>query len=293
MPALRLQDVRFRYAGSSAWALDGVSLDVEKGEFVTLLGANASGKSTLCMLCNGLVPHAIHGALEGTVQVFDKNIRTTSTAELATKVGLVFQEPESQLISMSVEEEVAFGPENLAIPREEIRERVEWALETVGLKGFNERSPSTLSGGQKQRVAIAATLSMHPEMLVLDEPAYALDPVGRSELYKVLRDLRDKRGLTVLLAERDAEEAAMLSDRIVLMSGGKIVDKGPPSEMLRRPERLRPLGLDPPQMTVVANLLNQRLGRTDLNFIDVSTAERAISELIRQSPKKQSRGRNK
>ncbi len=280
MQALHLRDVRFRYRGSTAWSLDGVTLDVEKGEFVTLLGPNGSGKSTICMMANGLVPHALPGDLEGTVEVFGMDIRRFAVSQLATKVGTVFQEPESQLFSMSVEEEIAFGPENLAVPREEIRERVEWALEIVGMKGYNDRAPFSLSGGQKQRVAIAAALSMRPEILVLDEPAYALDPVGRTELYTVLRDLKTRHGMTIILAERDAEEASVFSDRIALMSGGRIVDLGPPREILRDVTRLRSLGLEPPQLTTVASILNERLGRSDLAFLSVDEAAEAISSLL-------------
>ena len=276
MPALHLRDARFRYKGSSAWALDGVSLDVEKGEFVTILGPNASGKSTICMMCNGLIPHALPGDLEGTVEVFGMDVRREHVAGLATKVGMVFQEPESQLFCMSVEEEVAFGPENIAIPRDEIMERVEWALETVGMKGYNDRSPFSLSGGQKQRVAIAAALSMRPDMLVLDEPAYALDPVGRTELYSVLRALKERHGMTVLLAERDAEEAASFSDRIVLMESGRALETGPPIDVLRDPERLRSLGIAPPQMTEVAALLNAEIPGQRLSFTTVDEAERVL-----------------
>src|SRR4030066_1369732 len=205
MRAFDLQDVRFKHRGSDHWALDGVSLQVEKGEFVTLLGSNGSGKSTICLLSNGLIPHALPGDLQGKAEIFGFDVKEHSVAEFSTKVGIVFQEPESQLFCMSVEEEVAFGPENLAVPREELRERGGWGLELVGMKGFNDRSPFSLSGGQKQRVAIAAALSMRPEMLVLDEPAYALDPVGRLGLYSVLSELKERHGRTVLLAERDGE----------------------------------------------------------------------------------------
>jgi energy-coupling factor transport system ATP-binding protein len=277
---LELRDVAFTYADSSTKALDGISLDVEKGEFVTLLGANGSGKSTICLLCNGLIPYAIKGRLEGSAKVFGFEVSNHSVAEFATRVGIVFQEPESQLFCMSVEEEVAFGPENLAVPREEIRERVEWALELVGMKGYNDRSPFSLSGGEKQRVAIAAALSMRPEMLVLDEPAYALDPVGRTELYRVLRDLKERQGMTVLLAERDAEEASLFSDRVVLTKAGKIVDAGPPREMLRDPERLRSIGIVPTQLSEVASLLNGRLGRSDLDFQTIEDAERTIYKIL-------------
>ena len=259
--------------------MNEVSLNVEKGEFVILLGPNGSGKSTLCMLTNGLVPHSIKGELSGTAEIFGRDVKSTTVAELSMQVGMVFQEPESQLFCMNVEEEVAFGPENLAVPRGEIQERVDWALDLVGMKGYNNRSPFSLSGGQKQRVAIAAALSMKPAMLVLDEPAYALDPVGRMELYTVLRDLKEKHGMTVVLAERDAEIAAAFSDRIVLMHEGKVLESGPPRDVLREPEKLREIGLVPPQLSEVSALLNLKLKRDDLSFLSVDEAERAIVDL--------------
>lgn len=276
MKALELRDVRFRYRDSDNWALDSVSMQVDKGEFVTVLGCNGSGKSTICLLANGLIPHAIEGELEGSVEVFGSKIAERPVAETATKVGIVFQEPDSQLFCMSVEEEVAFGPENLAVPRDEIVERVEWALDLVGMKGYNERSPFSLSGGQKQRVAIAAALSMHPDMLVLDEPAYALDPVGRIELYSVLEELKSRHGMTVLLAERDAEEAAAFSDKIVVMSKGKVVDVGAPREVLRSPDKLRSIGVQPPQVSEIASLLNSRTRSSKFSFLSVEEAEDSI-----------------
>jgi energy-coupling factor transport system ATP-binding protein len=278
--ALDLRNVKFSYRGSDVPALDNVSLEVEKGEFVTVLGANGSGKSTICMLANGLIPHSIQGDLEGIVRVFGFDVQEHEVSEFTTKVGMVFQEPESQLFCMSVEEEVAFGPENLAVPRDEIRERVEWALELVGMKGYNDRSPFSLSGGQKQRVAIAAALSMRPEMLVLDEPAYALDPIGRIELYSVLKDLKEKHGMTVVLAERDAEEAAAFSDRLVLMKSGRILGSGPPRLMLRNPGNLRAIGVNPPQVAEVASLLNTRLMRSSFSFLSVDEAEKAIIDQV-------------
>ncbi len=280
MHALRLRDASFMYDGSASWAIDKVSLDIETGEFVTILGSNGSGKSTICMLSNGLIPHALSGKLEGTVEVFGLDARKHAVAELATKVGIVFQEPESQLFSMSVEEEVAFGPENLAIPREEIRERVEWALSVVGMEGYNDRAPSSLSGGQKQRVAIAAALSMRPEMLVLDEPEYALDPVGRAELYSVLQQLKERHGVTILLAERDVEHASAFSDKVVLMKAGRVVETGSPKDILKDPEKLRSVGLVPSQMASLASLLNSELGRDDISFLSVDEAERVLSGLL-------------
>lgn len=280
MRPLELRDVTFTYAGSTKKALEGVSLDVEKGEFVTLLGANGSGKSTTCLLANGLIPHAIKGTLTGSVRVFGESVIDHQVSEFSSKVGIVFQEPESQLFCMSVEEEVAFGPENLAVPRQELRERVEWALEVVGMKGYNDRSPFSLSGGQKQRIAIAAALSMRPEMMVLDEPAYALDPIGRTELYTLLRDLKSKHGMTVILAERDAEEASLFSDRVIIMREGKVLDSGTPAEMLKDPAKLRSMGILPPQMSEVAQLLNTRLSTDRYSFLTVDEAVRALKEVL-------------
>jgi energy-coupling factor transporter ATP-binding protein EcfA2 len=241
---------------------------------------SSSGKSTLCKLSNGLIPHAIHGTLEGDIELFGNNIRDHSVAELSTLAGIVFQEPESQLFCMSAEEEVAFGPENLAVPRAEIEERVEWALNLVGLKGYNDRSPASLSGGQKQRLAIAAALSMRPEMLVLDEPAYALDPVGRLELYSMLRDLRTRYGMTVVLAERDAEDAATFSDKVVLMKEGSVVAQGLTREVLSDPDLLKSVGVAPPQILEIASILNKRgLGR-DFSFLTVDEAERDIAPML-------------
>jgi len=276
MLALELKDVGFTYKGSQSRALEKVSLEVRKGEFVTILGCNGSGKSTICLMSNGLIPHALPGKLEGSVKIFGRNVRDNSVAELSSKVGIVFQEPESQLFCMSVEEEVAFGPENLAVPREEIRDRVEWALDLVGMNGFNDRSPFSLSGGEKQRVAIAAALSMRPEMLVLDEPAYALDPVGRLELLSVLKGLKQKHGMTVILAERDAEEAASFSDRMVLMDDGTIVDVGPPHQVLADPIRMRRMGVVPPQVSEIAFILNSRLGKSNFSFLSIQEAEEGI-----------------
>ncbi|MEM4232910.1 MAG: ATP-binding cassette domain-containing protein [Thermoplasmata archaeon] len=287
MVALSLKDVKFKYEGSEGLALNGLSLEVRKGEFVSLLGGNGSGKSTMCLLANGLIPHAVRGTLEGTVEVFGLDVRQHSVAELSTRVGIVFQEPESQLFCMSVEEEVAFGPENLGVPREEIAERVEWALGLVGLSGMNERSPHNLSGGEKQRVAIAAALSMRPELLVLDEPAYALDPVGRIELFRVLQELKDRHGMTVLLADRDSEEAALYSDRVVLLSRGQVIAEGPPRRVLRDPRMLESMGVTPPQMAEVASLLNARIPDDGFDFLSVDEAERAI--VARLFPKRRMR----
>lgn len=280
MQALRLKDVRFRYPGMSAWALDIPSLEIQQGEFVTVLGPNGAGKTSLSLIANGLIPKSVKGEFEGTVEVFGSGASDRTVAQLSTLVGVVFQEPESQLFCMSVEEEVAFGPENLAVPREEIAERVEWALDLVGLKGLNDRSPFTLSGGQKQRLAIAAALSMKPSMLVLDEPAYALDPVGRVELYAILSGLKARHRMTVVVMERDAEDLVEFTDRFVLMSEGRVVGAGDAREMLRDIDRLKTIGVSPPQMAELSSILSSRMKAPGLWFLTVDEAVPAIVSLV-------------
>ena len=280
MPAIQMKDVSVGYKGSQRNALNSVSLSVQEGEIILLLGRNNSGKSTFCRLLNGLIPHSIPSTLGGSVEVFGRDVQSSSVAALSTMVGMVFQEPESQLFCMSVEEEVAFGPENLAVDREEISSRVEWALRIVGLEGLNDRHPASLSGGQKQRLAIAATLSMHPKVLVLDEPTYALDPIGRIELFSLLADLRKKHDMTVVVVERDAEEAAACADRIVLMDDGEIVGVGTPGEVLADPNTLNAIGVAPLQLSELRESLRVRVGNHELRGITIDEVSRDIAEML-------------
>lgn len=281
MRAFELTKTQVRYKGSDILALCDVSVGIDEGEIVLLLGSNNAGKSTFCRLLNGLVPHSIPAQVDGTVEVLGRDVSKTSVARLATLVGMVFQEPESQLFCMSVEEEVAFGPENIAIPRAEIISRVEWALEVVGLSGYNARPPSNLSGGEKQRLAIAAALSMRPRLLVLDEPAYALDPAGRADLYALLRTLRARYGMTIIIAERDAEELTELCDRVILLRSGRVVADGAPSEVLSRIDEMVAAGVSPPQIAHLSALLADRFPGKTRSFFTMDGAEKEIVALVR------------
>ena len=283
MRAFELTKTKVRYPGSDFLALDDVSVGADEGEIVLLLGSNDAGKSTFCRLLNGLVPNSIPAQVDGKAEVLGRDVRRTSVARLATLVGMVFQEPDNQLFCMSVEEEVAFGPENLAIPRTEIIARVEWALEAVGLSGYNARSPSNLSGGEKQRLVIAAALSMHPRLLVLDEPAYALDPAGRLDLYALLRLLREKYGMTIIIAERDAEEMTELCDRVILLRNGRVVADGPPSEVLSDIDEVVAAGVSPPQIAHLSSLLADRFPGKTRPFLTTDDAEKEIADLVRNA----------
>ncbi len=194
------------------------------------MGHTGCGKSTLCLTFNGIIPHAIGGDLEGKVVIDGLDTMEHDIPELASRVGMVFQDPETQLFSVTVKSEVAFGPENLMLPREEIIERVNWALEATRLKGYEERAPTKLSGGEKQQVALASAMAMRPKILVLDEPTSELDPVGTKRIFSLIRELNERYGITFVIIEHK-EEAVKLSDRIVLMKDGRVIGQGRPHEV--------------------------------------------------------------
>ena len=221
--------------------LAGVSLTIEKGSFVAVLGHNGSGKSTLARHLNALLlPKG------GSVRVFGMDTKDEElTLEIRRRVGMVFQNPDNQIVSNVVEEDVAFAPENLGVPSEEIRKRVDEALKMVGMYEFRDHAPHLLSGGQKQRVAIAGVLAMRPRCIVLDEPTAMLDPVGRAEVMDIIDKLRREYGSTVILITHHMDEAAR-ADRVVVMSDGKVVMDGPPRQVFTHVEELDELGLAVP-----------------------------------------------
>lgn len=239
-PILSFENVVFAYEGSSAPALDGVSLDICEGEFVCVLGGNGSGKTTLSKMANALL-------LPSTGKVVTCGLDTSyfgNVSRIRQNVGMVFQNPDDQMIGNSIEDDVAFGPENLCLPSNEIQERVKTALKQVGLQGFAKHEAQSLSGGQKQRVAIAGALAMHPRILILDEAGSMLDPRGRAGLLKACKKLNDD-GLTIIYVTHFLDEATM-ADRVVIMENGKIVRTGKPSDVLENHSLLERLRLDTP-----------------------------------------------
>ena len=231
-------------------ALFGIDLDIFKGEFVAVLGHNGSGKSTLAKLCN-----AIYEPTSGTVTV--KGIQATDedkADEIRRIVGMVFQNPDNQIVATIVEDDVAFGPENLGIEPAEIRRRVDESLKAVNMYDLRHREPHKLSGGQKQRVAIAGVIAMQTECIVLDEPTAMLDPMGRAEVMQTVRRLNKELGITVVLVTHFMDEAVQ-ADRVVVMDGGKIAMQGTPREIFAKVEALRSYGLDVPQSTELCHSL--------------------------------------
>ncbi len=241
--------------------LNDLSFRVERGEALGIIGPNGAGKSTLCKALNGLVPHFYGGRVKGRIYVAGMDTLKHTIAELSTKVGLVFQEPETQLsgLALTVEDEISFGLSMLGYPKEIIQERTRETLEKVGLQGLEKRSPFELSGGQQQRLAIATVLAMRPEVLVLDEPAAQLDPLGKTQVFNVLKELlRD--GATIVVAEHEIEELATFTDRLILLDGGRIVSGGVSRDVLKQVERLKSAGVDPPSVTELAYLVEKACG---------------------------------
>jgi cobalt transport protein ATP-binding subunit len=252
--AVGIRDLTYRYRGQEKAALDGVSLDVAGGEFVVIMGPSGAGKSSLCAALNGLIPHFFRGRMGGEVRILGRSTGEGRVGEFAREVGLVFQDFEAQLFSTNVALEVAFGPENFAVEREEMLRRVEEVLGRVRLEGFEGRQPATLSGGQKQRLAIASVLAMEPRILCLDEPTTDLDPIGKLGIFEIASELKDRDDVTLIVVEHETEET-LDADRIVILREGKVVRDAPAREVLRDVELLESARVMPLQ---VARFFHER-----------------------------------
>ena len=270
---LKTRDIKFSYNTDMdiSFALDGITLNIKKGEYVGILGHNGSGKSTLAKHMNALlIP------MEGVVEVDGMDTRDeTKTLEIRKTAGMVFQNPDNQLVATVVEEDVAFGPENLGVPQKEIVERVHDALETVGMLEYAKRAPHMLSGGQKQRVTIAGTLALHPDMIIFDEPTAMLDPKGRADVLNTIRKLHDS-GKTIVFITHYMEEV-IDADRLIVMKDGKVILTGTPREVFSETELLETAGLVPPFACRLQSALKD-CAEFDKNVL---TTEEMVDELCR------------
>ncbi len=275
---IQTQDLRFAYTGPegvSPVVLDGVTLSIAEGSFVAVLGHNGSGKSTLAKHMNAiLLPSG------GTVYVDGVDTRDEEKLlDIRRTVGMVFQNPDNQIVANVVEEDVAFAPENLGVPPAEIRQRVDDALKAVGMYKFREHAPHLLSGGQKQRVAIAGVIAMRPRCVVLDEPTAMLDPIGRADVMRTIKALNRERGVTVVLITHHMDEAAQ-ADRLIVMSKGKIVADGAPKQVFQDVEGLATVGLTVPQTTQLLWQLRQEGLDVPLDALSDEECAQALAALL-------------
>ena len=275
---LETKDLHFRYddeEGPSPVVLDGVDLQIEEGTFVAVLGHNGSGKSTLAKHMNAIL-------LPSGGKVYVDGMDTADEAKLLDirrTVGMVFQNPDNQIVANVVEEDVAFAPENLGVEPSEIRRRVDDALKAVGMYQYREHAPHLLSGGQKQRVAIAGVIAMQPRCIVLDEPTAMLDPIGRAEVLKTIKELNRTSGVTVVLITHHMDEAAQ-ADRLVVMAKGKVIADGAPRQVFQQVEELKAVGLTVPETTEL--LWELRRAELDVSLDALSDEEcaRELYELL-------------
>lgn len=256
------------------WVLRGIDFQIAPGEFMCLMGPSGAGKSTMALALNGSVPQSTGGRIRGQVLIDGRDTKRVPVAELARLVGVGFQDPETQFLGATVESDLAFGLENLGTPPIEIAQRVDLALERIGMTGHRNRSPAELSGGEKQKVGIAALLAMAPPILVLDEPTASLDPQGATEVFDIIKGLKGDH--TVIMVTQEGERAAECADRILVIDGGQVAIAGQPAEVFGQVDALSALGVRPPQVSELAHCLNRRGNGSRYRFTRLEDAVRAL-----------------
>lgn len=269
-----VKNLTFTYSGSETPALKDISFSIEKGQFVAVVGPTGAGKSTLCYSLNGVVPRLLDGEFQGSVVVNGLDTFENDIPVMAQYVGLVVQNARNQLFNVTVETEVAFGCENLGIPRDEIRRRITRALEFVKLEGYEKREPAALSGGQQQRIAIACVLAMEPEVLVLDEPTSELDPLGSEQVMEVIARLNNELGKTVFLVTHNSEFVAQYADRVLVVSQGSLINDGAPRQVFSQEELIKNANVRLPQVSEIA--FNLRRNGLPIDRIPMTLDEASV-----------------
>lgn len=283
-----IKNLTYTYQNMSEPTLRDIDLHIDDGEFVLLLGASGSGKSTLIQCLNGLVPKVTNGNLEGEIVINGKDVRDYKVHQMASDVGIIFQNPDTQLFSLTVVKDIAFGPENLGMPKEEILGRIDRAMHTVGMEDMRDRFIFTLSGGEKQRVAIAGTLAMEPHVMVLDEPTSDLDPVGTGEVLSLVRRLNQEKDMTIILIEHKIDEVVHLADRVVVMDRGKIIMDDTPDKIFGDGhDQLKSIGIALPQLSEIIHAMKNGSGDFEGDLPTGSSYNTMLSrlcQLLRDKP---------
>jgi len=281
LAVIETKALAYTYPGGNKPSLRDISLSIQKGEFVILTGPSGCGKTTLCRCFNGLIPHFYGGEMKGELTVAGLNVSEHPINEMAKRVGLVFQNPENQLFALSVEKDVAFGLENMGVPRDKIKKRVDWALQMVGIEDLRESAPHELSGGQQQRVAIAGVLAMQPEIMIFDEPTSFLDPLGAEKIFEVINDLNKKLAITVVLVEHRLDLASKYANHVIIIDEGKIALDGEPREIFNS-ENARLLGIGVPKAVRLWRLLKENGIALDGFPVNSEEATRFLLEVLKR-----------
>jgi len=265
--AIVFKDLQWRYEHRKSFALKGINLEIYRNDFVGIVGANEHGKTTLVSAMSGLIPHSYNGIYKGSVEVFGKKVFDSDALELATNVGIVFSDPEAQFTAMTVEEELAFGLENMGFDLSKIKDRIDWAAEITLIQDLLDKSPYDISGGQKQRVAIACVLAMNPPIIILDEPTSMIDPLGKNLIFNILRKLKEVGDHTLIVVEHNVEQLAPLADKMLLMYEGQVDKYLPTKEFFSDPGYLQERGVLAPEVTEFTQwLISEKVlpAKTDL-----------------------------
>lgn len=280
-----MRELSWRYEHATTEALAGIDLDIGEGAFVLIVGPNEAGKTTLVSAIKGLIPHAVNGVLKGQVRVFGQRVEELKAPVLASQIGFVFADPESQFTALTVEEEIVFGLENIGWPPDAIAQQVAWAARVTGVSDLLDKPPYDVSGGQKQRVAIASVIAMRPRILILDEPTSMIDPLGKDLVRDICAELKRDHQMTLIVVEHNIEAFAPLADRVVVVDAGRIVRVGRPAEVFADLDFLIARDVHPPQVTELFARL--RLGSADpgadLPLTDEAGIERGRAILAGQA----------
>lgn len=279
MKAVTVENLTWKYSNTARPAIEGINLEIDENTFTGIVGPNESGKTTLVSCIKGLIPRNFSGIWHGKVKLFGQDITSKTSAELAQEVGFVFADPEAQFTAMSVEEEIAFGMENIGLTVPEIRERIAWVSELTMIGDLLDKSPYDISGGQKQRVAIASVLAMKPRILILDEPTSMLDPLGKDTVFAILHRMKKELNMTIIIIEHSLERLSALCDRILLVFNGKILKNETAAEFFDDIPFLVQHGLNPPDgMRFLSFLLENRLysGKGMVSVDDIVNIGRSI-----------------
>jgi energy-coupling factor transport system ATP-binding protein len=277
---IKISNLTFRYKDGRKNALDNINLSINKGDFLGITGTSGAGKTSLTYAINGVIPHHYNGDYYGSVRIEGEDTFDTSPSALSLKIGSVFQDIDTQLVSSVVEDEILYGLENFSVPAVEIEQRISSALEAVGISSLRYRSIESLSGGQKQKVALAAILALRPKILLLDEPTSELDPESSVQFYRILRELNENHGITIIVVEQKIMLLSEFAKNILVMDTGRIVINGSVREVIDRSSLLEEIGINCPRVTSLSNRLKEEGVYTGSVCINVEEAEKMVRSII-------------